>query len=791
MTTQDRRATFIAAMVLGAAALVSTQLPLFNYLGFEFSVIVALVASFVCGLLHLSYGSRLVRGSSYAQFVLRSLAISFGLLVIPAAVSSLNALFVKNCSFTQGVLFYLLSVVPAVFFSICLGTLVITLTDRWRRSWFVAIMVGLLLHVVFVTVTRPQIFAFNYIVGFFPGITYDETLHVEGRLLLFRIETILVSLLLLGLGRWIESRKRRPIFGVPRGESGDQNRGRRIWSFGTLAVAVAWCAFVLWGADLGLSSSRALIEERLGGRIEGDHVIIIYPRATLTANEAQRLLDLHEFLFDEVSAALRVHPRRKLTSFVYASPRQKGELIGATGTNIAKPWLFQLHMNLGDVDAVLKHEMVHVLASEFGILVFGVGRNPGLIEGLAVAVERQAYGEPLHRLARSIELLGIPTDINHLFSLSGFVRAPGTVSYTIAGSFNRFLIDRYGMRRFKRLYRTGSFEEVYRKPLDRLQGEWRSMLRSIQPSEAELAKASYLFVRPSIFGKVCARVIADLNDRTRSLLARAMPESALVLARRSLSLTKTPEATILSAGALFRLGRYEEVARFAADALEDSVLRDRLLPLRRTLGLAQWSLGRTAEARQNFEVLKSTRISLAWAEDAALCLRAMEEQRPSVLFGLVSGLVADSLMVDSLSALLRSRSARSSTLEYLLGLAFDRRGERDSATMAFGRARFGDPVLEYSRVRHLAVAEFATGQYQRAKMHFWEALNFLPPQASQVRIDEWIRRCDWMIGKAEADPNTRTDGDGREQKTKLIFAHFFRLLRSLHSPTERTRGVFV
>lgn len=790
MTSRNTRPIGIAAASFLVVALASTQIPLLNYLGFEYSVLIALVGSLICGLLHLSFWRRLERGSSFSVFILQSLGRSIVLLSIPIGVSAANALFVQNCSLAQGLVFFLLLAPPAAFFSIALATLIGSLAQGWRKTWFVVIVMLMLVQVFYVTVTRPQIFAFNYILGFFPGVTYDETLGVGGRLLIFRVETLLAALLMLGIARLVDARKRRPLFGALGTDPSMHRALPRWWTLGIAALALAWGILVFSSESLGLSSSAESIERSLGGRIEGDNVIVVYPKAILSANDAQRLLDLHEFLFAEAARGLRVAPRRKVTSFIYGSSREKGLLVGAAGTNIAKPWLRQLHINLGDVEAVLKHELVHVLAGEFGFALFRVGRNPGLIEGLAVALEKEAYGEPLHRLARSIELLGISTPLDDLFSVTGFVRTPGTVSYTVAGSFVRYLIDRYGMRRFKRLYRNGSFEETYRKPLDRLQAEWRARLRSIHPSEAEIEKAAYLFTRPSIFGKVCVRVIAALNEQTRELLARGSADSALALSDRSLALTEAPEAIFLHASALLKLGRSEELVTFAERRLADSTLSARLLPLRMTLGMAQWALGWKEQARHNFEILKATRISFAWAEGAALRMHVMDAMNSSALLPYLSGEVPESASVAFLRTL-GKRGIPEETRSFLLGLAYDRQGIRDSALMEYSRARFDDPVLEFSRIRRMATAEFAKGQYQRAKMHFWEALNHVWSGASEIDLEVWIRRCDWMSEKAKSDPFTRTGSESTKRKPKLIFAQNFRLLGSRYSPTEINRGVFL
>ncbi|MBE0558817.1 MAG: hypothetical protein IH628_16440, partial [Proteobacteria bacterium] len=211
--------------------------------------------------------------------------------------------------------------------------------------------------------------------------------------------------------------------------------------------------------------------------------------------------------------------------------------------------------------------------------------------------------------------------------------------------------------------------------------------------------------------------------------------------------------------------------------------------LRRIVGTAEWVLGHHERARRNFEILKGTRISLAWAEDAALRLQVMDEKDSFALVPYFTGAVPDSEAVTFLRGLRSRYAVRESTMRYLLGLSYDRQQSRDSALMEYSRARFSDPVLEFSRIRRIALAEFAAGKYQKAKMHFWEARNHVPSGVLELNLDEWIRRCDWMTQKIRYDPYTRTRGQRASGEDKLIFAQNCCLLPSLTSPTKTIRGV--
>ena len=48
---------------------------------------------------------------------------------------------------------------------------------RRARTIFVVLIVVILSQIVVITYAEPQLFAYNFVLGYFPGITYDETLN--------------------------------------------------------------------------------------------------------------------------------------------------------------------------------------------------------------------------------------------------------------------------------------------------------------------------------------------------------------------------------------------------------------------------------------------------------------------------------------------------------------------------------------------------------------------------------------------------------------------------------------
>ncbi|MBI3005388.1 MAG: hypothetical protein HYY49_08220 [Ignavibacteriales bacterium] len=731
----------VAAAVLLAFSLACAQIPLFNYLGFEFSALTSIVASFLAGFVSLSLCRQHTSlGEKKAEILFsETTRASLLLLAIPFVVMSLNALVVKNCDYLDGATFFLLGPLPAVLFANAFACLIASIVERWNKTLYVFLFVCVLLHIPVVTFTGIQIFAFNPLVGFFPGFTYDETLNVTTRLLSYRVQTLIQVALLWSILHVVQKRKTTRLSLVESVSSKE-----RWLAMGLMLVL----ASMMWFSDdLGLSSSTEYIRGQLGGRIETEHFVISYP-TTIRQSRAREIALQHEFYYARLSNELRVNPKRKFHSYVYFSAEQKGRLVGAWRTNITKPWLWQIHINQGDIESSLKHELVHVMAADFGFPLFRIGLNSGLTEGLAVAVERTAYESVVHRTAAEVFAVGVRPNIENMFSWSGFLRAYPGVSYTIAGSFCRYLIDRYGLRRFKRVYRTGDFIAHYNRGLGELIDEWKEYLARFTITDAEMVKAAYLFRRPSIFGKECARVLANINAQTRSLYNRREYVDALESSSSSLQKSTNIEAVFQKTNTLVRMRHFQEAIDFAEEKLTDSTIAHALFPLRLALGDAYWAVGLKERAVDSYQRILASHVNLTLDEACALRIEAAFSGGQHLQPYFIEE-NSDSGRVQYLQSVLRRNNA-DLLAKYLLGRELASREEYSEGIDALSSiGKMNLSVLEYLRERRMGFIYFKLGEYQKAKVHFWRSLNEITNEAYFIEMDEWLKRCDWMEENAE------------------------------------------
>ncbi|MCK5797070.1 MAG: hypothetical protein KAI47_07805, partial [Deltaproteobacteria bacterium] len=199
-----RKRTLFWAAVLAASALLLSNLPLFNILGYEFSFIFALLGSFTG--VHL--GSRVVTLTRdadeslllgtlpaavvLAKIVVRSVLVVWLLLLPPLLIITANALRVRNCNLIGGLAFF--AIMPLL--SSAIATIVGVLSSLSLRRGLLATVAALgvvlfsLAWGVYRFYSEPPIFAYDPFAGYFPGTLYDEDIAIRWPFVFARLQQI-------------------------------------------------------------------------------------------------------------------------------------------------------------------------------------------------------------------------------------------------------------------------------------------------------------------------------------------------------------------------------------------------------------------------------------------------------------------------------------------------------------------------------------------------------------------------------------------------------------------------
>ena len=507
-------------IAFGALALILANTPLFNILAFEFCAVLALGISFAGTHVTLTMVQQMKRQpaalmGSPGQIVTRcfwnALIFNLGLLVLPLGIILLNALRVKNCNFGEGfIFFFLLPVISCVY-----ATTAGVFFGFWiKRRWlaylvYVGFLVLTCVPVVINLIFHPPVFAYHVTFGYFPGPIYDFVIPITSTLLIARAETLLWALLFLGLAvslceisrdtalmpqlRW------RKLFSSPT---------KRSWLYLLIACLLGFQFYI--GA-LGIRPTRGDIARKLGGFRETEHFEIFYARELET--EIEQIAEDCEFQYAQLSAYLMPDGdelSQKVRAYIYASPEQKKRLIGARGTSVEDPFGYGFHIHKqGFPHPVLKHELAHVFTVPWSPLK--VSLKIGLHEGIAVAADWDEGRLTAHQWAKAMRQMEIAPPLSAIMGI-GFWGHAGSRSYLLAGSFVRFLVDTYGIEKFKKVFPTGNFVKHYAKDLPVLEAEWNAFLKTVPLRDDDVAYATYRLKRQSVFEQVCAHEMAALRD---------------------------------------------------------------------------------------------------------------------------------------------------------------------------------------------------------------------------------------------------------------------------------------
>jgi tetratricopeptide (TPR) repeat protein len=371
--------------------------------------------------------------------------------------------------------------------------------------------------------------------------------------------------------------------------------------------------------------------------------------------------------------------------------------------------------------------------------------STGLVEGVAMAVDGEWGNRTLHEYAAALREAGIAPPIDGIMSFWGFASHQSSVSYILAGSFCRYLIDRYGMRNLMLLYRSLDYGAVYGRTLGQLALEWEAYLDRVPLDDEDQDGVDALFRRPPIFRKVCARVLAR-----RSLEARRL------FARKEFGVAESLYAGVYADG-----GGYEAFAGYLSSALKNghmsvltasldtAILADehpaRYLPLFINIGDAFWASGEPEKAYALYNRVYQADFTEGYTEAAALRLVAMDSGPPGgKLLPLFLSDYTDSLRVVVIDSLLR-RDPGDRMLQFMKARSLLRAGEFTEvvATLQALDLTSADVALEAIRLRYLGQALFRLGRFGEARTAFWVSLNAEGTDIAEEKVDTWLDRCEW------------------------------------------------
>ncbi|MCZ6678146.1 MAG: hypothetical protein O7E52_12935 [Candidatus Poribacteria bacterium] len=756
-------------VVLALLAAVLANIPLFNLLAFEFCAVLAIGISFagahvaVMEVQRLRARAQSAKGSP-AQIVNMLFWRAFGgnlaLLIAPLIIILLNAFRVKNCDFSEGFTFFLLLPVVSCAYATAAGAFFgLWLKRRWTAYLaYLAYIFATLLLLAYNLIFHPPVFGYHATFGYFPGPIYDERIAISGTLLIARGTTLLLAWMFLSLAintLVVERRTPLPLTldwrKLYRFKPRYDDLNHRI----RLVVLVAIFALIyLFRGDLGLRPTRDYIEHRLGGLEETEHFKIYYEKGSRVEREIEWIARDHEFRYAQLIRYFEMQPTRKVQSYIYTSPEQKKRLIGARGTSIEDPLGYGFHINYEDFPhPVMKHELAHALTADWHPIL-KVSLKLGLHEGIAVAADWEEGKLTAHQWSKAMRQLGLAPTMRQIMGL-GFWAQSSSRSYTLAGSFVRFLVHTDGIEKFRRVFPTGNFDTVYDKSLANLAQEWEAFLEEIPLTAVDLTIAEHRFKRPSIFQKPCAHEVAALSAKAWAAYRRSHFSMANRLFEQIYAFDPRNPRNLR--GLMFghyQMGNYPSTLEWGAEIIADPKASVRQVAEAKNVeGDVYWQQGNRAEAQSRYQGVFALHASDSLDREVQAKLATLgldftdvEDKIKRVLIDQSSRRLKMTLLHEVINELPTWGLGY-----YLIGrqLYFDQEYAASNRYL-LKAAALGLPHrnLDLENMRLIGVNAYRLGHYDQALEQFQRiaALDTLPLGVI-YSAEDWIERCEWEISQ--------------------------------------------
>lgn len=778
-TLLRQRIFWIITALLTLISVILAALPLTGVLGLEYSLFFGAPATLLCG--HLALRSVWLRSQvptlspELWGTTLRIIAAAYLALSPALSLICANALRVQNCNWSEGFAYF--GLLPAV--GVLWGTvfgMACALIPRKRLA--VTALYGLpLLSVLWVlwgAFAHPPIFAYNLFFGFYPGSLYDELRTITSTLVIYRMWTLGCAVALLGGIALLAGRSGlvgkshyawREAAWSPSPEALD-GRLRHTGLVETTLSATLWtlvatCAVVLGffkRTDLGFVHTNASIQRALGGRWETPHFVLYYDIERTQPRQIERLARDHEFRYHQLVRYFGHKPQQKIESYLFVSAAQKNQYMGAERTMIARPWAYQMYLHgMGFPHPVLKHELAHVFSAAFGHGPFRIAAQHGilplnaLIEGVAVAADWERDDLTPHQWCKAMLEKGWKIDPAKILGPAGFFQQSSALAYRVAGSFSRYLIDRYGMERYKLAYGKADFARVYQRSLEQLAQEWRSFLKNqVQLSTADRHDAHYAFRNfRSIFKRTCPHEIAALRSHIASASQTRRYRTALALQQRLCSIDNHPYNQLSTADLLLAAKQYTQAAelleamRRQFPPKEYPVFHSRIL---QRLAQIRFRQNHTQQAADLLQAIPLETLPFHYQREIALRRRAF--RYPDITRIIFDYLDQDH-KIAPLLALQRAalQSPQHPDLHYLLGrrLYFDRQYTLSESILQKAVYPPQLSALSVEILRMTATSAFLRGDYATAELRFTQLaqLKISMPSGLRASAIDWAERARW------------------------------------------------
>lgn len=422
---------------------------------FEYATLSAWCASLLC---------LVIRDTNYFKVTLKMVTSAF----IPMTLWLIFS--PKLCGVVSSYAWFIIQVLPAIFIFLSLRNFISK--SPLKRSFLI---LGLMLFSIYIFMwSNPQKRWVSLWFGYLHGPVYDDFIPLTFGVIAARFSHIL-------FGIFLNFRNR---------------------SLGLLSL-------ITWGISMYdpiNSHGRHALQTYLSDSLMANEITLHFKSERKT--DATSLLKEAAFHKEQISRILDLKDIPKIDIYVYSSTDEKKIYFGGGETDITDVFSPSIHIVASaSPHPTLRHELVHALLSQQNSL--GFHWNMLITEGIAVALAPSDSPVTLDEQARYLIEKGELPKLTEVFGPLFWIKS-ASITYGIAGSFIRWLVDEKNGKNFLKVYSGSSFEESYQTSLESLYQDWINYIKSIPYDPMRVnSLISRLLEEPGVFFDVCPHAKVD------------------------------------------------------------------------------------------------------------------------------------------------------------------------------------------------------------------------------------------------------------------------------------------
>ncbi len=217
--------------------------------------------------------------------------------------------------------------------------------------------------------------------------------------------------------------------------------------------------------------------------LQTEHYTFHYRSGSVAEEDIHFIAEYQELSYAKIVETLQVSFDGHIHYYFYTSEWDKLFSTGDKGGGLSNTLKNEIHAIYNENRKVIGcHEDTHIIAYRT------LGNPPFFLqEGLAVFMMESWFQRPVHEWGREFLDKGKLIPVKSLLISINFEKYDSKITYPQSGSFVKYLVDVYGIEKFKTLFSQAVnenieflFKEIYRKSVDDLEREWLNYLKNTE-----------------------------------------------------------------------------------------------------------------------------------------------------------------------------------------------------------------------------------------------------------------------------------------------------------------------